>query len=364
VHKSFAEYFAARLILLAAGSDAPLDLRINRTVSALTMHGGRRIQDEPQVLYLLADHWQHVFGPNVTAVDRARETLFAVVAASARGVGVAGGAAANAATVLNWMGEPMLRQAWDGVVLEGADLTRAVLCGTSLAGARLGGARLENAVLRDVDMSRANVTGVVLGPYLLGLDHPAGVTSVAFGTSPVDGRLLIASGSDDRSVRVWDALSGRAVGEPLVGHTDDVSSVAFGTSPVDGRLLIASGSWDNSVRVWDALSGRALGEPLVGHTDDVSSVAFGTSPVDGTLLIASGSDDKSVRVWDALSGRAVGEPLVGHTGGVSSVAFRTSPQDGRRSAADRQWQLGQERSSVGCAVPSIIVVQSKHPARD
>ncbi|PPQ90908.1 hypothetical protein CVT25_007869, partial [Psilocybe cyanescens] len=144
------------------------------------------------------------------------------------------------------------------------------------------------------------------GTLLMTLSLCSGVNAVAFSA---DGSRII-SGSTDRLVQVWDALTGD---KKLVlnGHTDSVYSVAFSC---DGSHII-SGSMDGSVRVWDVLTGN---EKLVlnGHTNLVNSVAFSS---DGSCII-SGSRDKSVRVWDALTGY---KKLVlnGHTSDVCSVAF-------------------------------------------
>ncbi|MGH8906489.1 MAG: WD40 repeat domain-containing protein, partial [Egibacteraceae bacterium] len=99
----------------------------------------------------------------------------------------------------------------------------------------------------------------------------------------------IASASADRTVRVWDAVTGQQLGQPLTGHANWVYGVAFS---LDGAR-IASTSDDRTVRIWEAATGQQLGQPLTGHTRAVRGVAF--SP-DGTR-IASASQDHTIRLW-------------------------------------------------------------------
>ncbi|CAE6455777.1 unnamed protein product [Rhizoctonia solani] len=105
----------------------------------------------------------------------------------------------------------------------------------------------------------------------------------------------------------------------LNGHTDDVNSVSY--SP--NGALIASGSDDGTIIVWDAYTGAQVLGPLVGHSLWVRSVNF--SP-DSTRLV-SGSSDKTIRIWDVRTREMVFNLPHGHKDSIKSVAY--SP-DGAR----------------------------------
>ncbi|WP_189083150.1 nSTAND1 domain-containing NTPase, partial [Mangrovihabitans endophyticus] len=155
-------------------------------------------------------------------------------------------------------------------------------------------------------------TGTPVGDPFTG--HTGWVNAVAVGQ--LDGRTIIVSGSNDHTVRVWDAATGAPIGDPFTGHTSLVLSVAVGQ--LDGRTIIVSGSGDRTVRVWDAATGAPVGDPFTGHTSLVLSVAVGQ--LDGRTIIVSGSSDRTVRVWDAATGTPIGDPFTGHTDWVRSVA--------------------------------------------
>ncbi|QRV96962.1 Vegetative incompatibility protein HET-E-1 [Ceratobasidium sp. AG-Ba] len=127
-----------------------------------------------------------------------------------------------------------------------------------------------------------------------------------------DGAYLV-SGSDNHTVRIWDAQTGHPVGDPLEGHTSCVRSVSYSA---DGAYIV-SGSDDRTVRIWDAQTGHPVGKPLEGHTSRVRSVSYSA---DGAYIV-SGSDDRTVQIWDARTGQPVGKPLEGHASSVLSASY-------------------------------------------
>jgi WD40 repeat protein len=116
------------------------------------------------------------------------------------------------------------------------------------------------------------------------------VTAVALGQLP--DRTLLATGSADNTVRLWDPATGEPASHPLT-YDDRLGAVAFGQLP-DGRTLLAATSRDNTVRLWDPATGQPAGDPLTGHTRPVAAVAFAPLP-DGRTLLATAGWDETVR---------------------------------------------------------------------
>ena len=158
------------------------------------------------------------------------------------------------------------------------------------------------------DVASGNLLGTLEG-------HMNFIRSVAFDP---EGRTL-ASGSDDNTVKLWEVPSGKLI-RTLEGHKNSVYCVAFDPT---GRTL-ASGGTDCIVDLWEAADGKLL-RALSGHQDWVFSVAFDPT---GRMLV-SGGRDGTIKLWETTSGKLV-RTVEGHTDEVEVVAFST---DGRLLAS-------------------------------
>ncbi len=144
-------------------------------------------------------------------------------------------------------------------------------------------------VLRQVAPKPVTPPGAAVVCELTLSGHGSWLSSVAW--SP-DGKRL-ATGSRDKTAKVWDTETGKEV-LTLSGHGGEVPSVAW--SP-DGKRL-ATGSLDSTAKVWDAETGKE-GLTLSGHTNPAWSVAW--SP-DGKRL-ATGRGDKTAKVVGRRDGQ-------------------------------------------------------------
>ena len=133
---------------------------------------------------------------------------------------------------------------------------------------------------------------------------------------------VIAVASEDDTIRLWSANTGKLLFLPLKGHVGDVISLGF--SP--DSTMLASGSSDKTVRLWSVATGEhltTLEEQIVwgeitqeGHTDDVTAVSF--SP-DGNTL-ASGGADKKILLWD-INAKQHRITVTGHTDKINAIVF-------------------------------------------
>lgn len=174
-----------------------------------------------------------------------------------------------------------------------------------------------DGIVRLWDLSQPN-TIVLRG-------HKTSVRSLAFSS---DGNIL-ASASDDHTVHLWNLQAGGAELKTLL-HPKEVRAVAF--SP-DGKQL-ASGGADSTVRLW-ALQGLNAGPTRVlPHESKVVCVSWNS---DGSNL-ATGCDDGSVNLWDIRRTGAKPITMQGRsTRRVNTVAF--SADDKTLASGSDDWSV-------------------------
>ena len=170
---------------------------------------------------------------------------------------------------------------------------------------------------------------------------------------------LVATGSADRTARVWDMRGGFAT-HNFRGHAGIVNMVQF--HPDSARLLLVTGSEDCSARVW-SLHDKSCVATLGSHMSAVTSVAF---TADG-MTMATGSRDKVINFWELrryslMKTFPVYEEVEGLC--ISSSLAPSSPRAGRDgSNGQKKRKRPANGTSLDQAQGYLVCVGSKGVAR-
>lgn len=315
VHKSFQEYFIARHLwkelekLTAKSSILNVKSCINQ----------RLLSEEPAVIEFIVNFTNSL--PPEKANDIKQQLINIVKASKGKDNKALGIASANAITILVYAKVPLSGEDFSDVCIKGADLSNALLDHVCFRGANLQNVNLSRAFLRGVDLQDADLRGIWWG------ERPTifheGVKTISF--SP-DNKLL-ASGSGDKAIRLWEVVNQQSWGKPMM-HSHTINSISF--SP-DGKLIASAGD-DNTVRLWDVVKQQLWGKPIVLDCE-VTYVRF--SP-NGKLL-ATGSEDNTIRLYEVMNQQMFGNPIIHAWSGstFSRVTCVNFSPDGKLLACSR-----------------------------
>jgi hypothetical protein len=183
--------------------------------------------------------------------------------------------------------------------------------------------------------------------------HTKPINSLVF--SPKSDRAVLASGSQDNTVRLWDVKQGTPIGDPLTGHTDQVRSVAFNPrEDLNGNLLASTGN-DARVFLWNIETRQPIAQVQLA----APGVSLAFSP-DGKWL-AVGKEDGTIDLRAADSLELMGSLLEGHTGPVLSLVFSDDGAALFSGGQDRQiirWSLATSQPVTRMQADGKVVVLS------
>ncbi|KAG0248245.1 hypothetical protein BG011_000294 [Mortierella polycephala] len=235
-------------------------------------------------------------------------------------------AAANAITILVRAGVRFNGADLKGIQIPRADLSGGQFDSAQLEGADLRKANLRNTWLRQADFSKAQMAGV------------------QFGELPGH---QIASGSCDKTVRLWDMQTG-APGHILSGHTNYVISVAYSPS----GHQIASGSSDKTVRLWDANSGRCLVVVKDFH-GPINGIAWKATHDD--IYLVTGCGDTFVRLWQIIEEKGIFQSLLQWSSAHNRLTVSGASMEDARGLSRVNMRLLQQHGAVGDPKPAVTL---------
>ncbi|ETO31922.1 WD-repeat protein, partial [Reticulomyxa filosa] len=133
------------------------------------------------------------------------------------------------------------------------------------------------------------------------IGHTDWVGSIDYST--FDNNQFIYSGSDDKTVRVWDVDNNKQI-QSFNGHSRNVSCVKFSLYHYynSHRHVICSSSFDKTIRFWDFKHNQQL-QVFIGHIWGVRGIEF-SSFSDGRYL-CSGSEDRTICLWDVETSKSL-----------------------------------------------------------
>ncbi|KAL5257060.1 hypothetical protein ACHWQZ_G012099 [Mnemiopsis leidyi] len=123
-------------------------------------------------------------------------------------------------------------------------------------------------------------------PIQLMSGHVAGVWDCA----TLKSSQVIASASEDCTLRLWDRRTASSFSTLAGGHDDSVLSVCW---PADGQFLLASGSTDCNILLWDTRTCKAVTK-VESHTDSVKELV----PLPHQPGVIASVGDNSLKIWD------------------------------------------------------------------
>lgn len=139
-------------------------------------------------------------------------------------------------------------------------------------------------------------------------DHTGSIGSLKFSHN----RKMLASGSDDGTIKIRDAATGKLI-KSFTAHQTGVISLAFSH---DDKIIASGGSSDdNMVKLWDVATGKLI-KTFPRHKLAVVSIAFSHD----SKILASGSGDKTLKFWDVNKGKEI-RSFIGDQKRVITVAF-------------------------------------------